>query len=397
MRLARFAWVIPALLALSIGSATGEERYRLNFRHDGLKRLALDSPLGHSTSFWYCTYRLTNVGRNPVTQPPLTIWATTDTPWDFRDGLAPLAYHQLNYVRGHRNCPDWCGDPQHYTAMGERKSQDDDWQPNRGKPMLTYRDLRADGFQISADETVDCVAIFSQHTGRDLRGLVSAMNLFTMRDHKGGLEMLRQTLKDHPEGDWNKWVRELLEAADGGLDEARRMCEELRGRWNKEKQPRSAIVTADGEVPDLDLLNDAVHLLRTREYESAIEKLNTVLTDHPESRFRRDADQLRTLAARRRVEEMDAWIERYLYGYQPERLKNEADTVKLHVAGLWDVVFPDGTNVFRETRILELSFVRPGDDLYPDQEGFRLVGSREYVEEGERVFIRKTHEDRGTK
>jgi len=400
MRLARLAWVAPALLWCAVSSATAEERYHLDFRHDGLKRLALTSPLGCSTSYWYCSYRLTNVGRNPIKSPPVTIWATTDTPWDFRDGLQPLAYHELNYNRMHRNCPEWCPGSQHFVPDPEkgmrRKTKDEDWLPERGKPLLTYRDLREPGFEIGAEETVDCVAMFAQHGSRDLRALTNAMNLFTMRDHKGGLELLRATIKDYPEGEWNTWVRELLEAAEGGLEGARAKSDELRQRWNSKK--KSFIPSANGEGPDFELLNDAVHLLRVRDYEPAVEKLNQLLTDHPESQFRRDADHLRTVAARRRVEEMDAWIERYLYGYQPERLKNEADDVKLHVAGLWDVVFGDGVNIYRETRILEVHFVRPGDDLYPDQEGFRQVGlPREYVEEGERVFIRKTHEDRGTK
>jgi hypothetical protein len=395
MRLARFAWVAPMLFLCVADPATAGERYKLGFKQDGLKRLALTSPMGHGSSYWYLTYQLTNHATVPVKEPPITIWATTDTPWDFRDGLVPLAYHQINYHQSHRNCPDWCPGVQHYAADGTRKSREQDWMPERGKPLLTYRDVRAEGFEIAPDETVECLAIFSLHGGRDLRGLTGAMNLFTQGDHKAGLELLRATLQQHPEGEWNAWVRELLTAADGGLDGARSKTDEMRERWNKQK--KAFIPSAEGEGADFDLLNDAVHLLRTREYEAALEKLNAVLTEHPESRFRRDADHLRTLAARRRVEEMDAWIERYLYGHQPHRLKNEADDVRLHVNGLWDVVFSDGSNVYRETRILEVHFVRPGSDLYPDQLGFRLEGTREYVEEGERQVVRKTWEDRGTK
>lgn len=397
MRLARLAWVAAALLVagLAPAPASAGERYKLDFKQDGLQRIALSSPMGYGSSYWYLTYRLTNHGSNPVKEPPITIWATTDTPWDFRDGLQPLAYHELNYHKLHRNCPEWCPGVQHYGADGQRKAKDQDWMPERGKPLLTYRDLRAEGFEIAQDETVECLAIFSLHGGRDLRGLTGAMDLFTQGDHKAGLELLRETLKKSPEGEWHTWVRELLEAADGGLEGARTKTDELRKRWWKQK--KDFIPSAEGEGADFDLLNDAVHLLRTREYEAALEKLEAVLTEHPESRFRRDADHLRTLAARRRVDEMDAWIERYLHGYQPHRLKNEADDVKLHVNGLWDVVFSDGTNVYRETRILEVHFVRPGSDLYPDQLGYRLQGTREYVEEGERQVVRKTWEGRGTK
>lgn len=401
MRLARLAWATAAVaLGLGAGAAFAGERYKLDFRQDGLKRLALSSPLGNNASYWYLTYRLTNRSTVPVKSPPITIWATTDTPWDFRDGLAPLAYHELNHVRLHRNCPEWCPGASHFVADPKagmrRKTQDEDWLPERGKPLLTYRDLRAESLEIAPDETVECLAIFSLFEGRDLRGLTSAMNLFTEGDHKAGLEVLRETQKQHPEGKWSAWVRELLEAAEGGLEGARAKADEMRERWNKEKR---AFIPEGGESegPDFDLLNDAVHLLRTRDFAGALEKLEAVLTEHPESRFRRDADHLRTLAARKRVDEMDAWIDRYLHGYQPHRLKNEADEVRLHVSGLWDVVFSDGSNVYRENRILEVHFVRPGSDLYPDQLGFRLQGTREYVEEGERQVVRKSWEDRGTK
>ena len=400
MRLARLAWAAAAVVIMGAGPASAGERYKLDFKQDGLKRVAITSPMGHGSSYWYLTYRLTNRASNPVKEPPITIWATTDTPWDFRDGLAPLAYHELNHVRMHRNCPDWCPGASHFVPDPEsgmrRKTRDEDWLPERGKPLLTYRDLRAEGLEIAPDETVECLAIFSIFEGSDLRGLTGAMDLFIQGDHKAGLEVLRDTLKRYPEGKWNAWTRELLAAAEGGLESARATTDDLRERWRKEKRaflPEGG----EGESADFDLLNDAVHLLRTRDFEGALEKLEAVLTEHPEGRFRRDADHLRTLAARRRVAEMDAWIERYLNGYQPHRLKNEADEVKLHVSGLWDVVFSDGSHVYRETRILEVHFVRPGNDLYPDTLGFRLQGTREYVEEGERQVVRKAWEDRGTK
>lgn len=355
-----------ALIGAASTDADAGKRWNLEFKHQQLRRIAIESPMGHASSYWYMRYTLTNPGDKPVTSQ-MHIWADTDTPWQFRDGFFPVVEAAL-----------------------ERKYR---------TKFLNVLDIRRTA--IAPGATVECVAIFSKHESDDLRPLLQAMDHFTARHLKPGKEILEKAAKEQHEGKYSKWVKELLAASNSGLESARAKTEELRGRWKDQK--KAFMPSAKGEGEDFVTLNNAVHDLRIRDFPAALEKLQKVLDHKPESRFRRWADRFRTLAARRgrdsewddrRIVELDALIEEYLYGYQPHHSKHEADTVEMHVSGLFDVVFPDHTKVYRETRNLKITWKKPGDNLYPATEGYRKAMQEWYVEEGERIFIRNLHENR---
>lgn len=368
MHLLRNAFATVATIAL-VGAAAADadaKRWELEFKHQQLRRVSIESPMGHATSYWYMRYTLTNPGEKPVTTR-MHIWADTDTPWQFRDSFFPLVEAEL-----------------------EKRY--------RTKFLNTLDIPRT---AIAPGKTVECIAIFSMHESDDLRAMLKAMDHFTARHLKPGRELLEKAAKEQHEGKYSKWVKELLAAANSGLESARAKTEELRARWKKQK--KDFLPSAKGEGEDFITLNNAVHDLRIRDFPAALEKLEKVLKDFPDSRFRRQADRFRTLAARRgrdnewddrRIVELDAMIEEYLYGYQPHARKDEADTVKMHVSGLYDIVFPEHNKVYRETRNLRITWRRPGDNLYPAFEGYRKAMQEWYVEEGERIFIRNLHENR---
>lgn len=389
MRPSRLAWLAPVVVVAGglARPAAADARWHLDFTHDRPRYITVDAPGGEARSYWYLLYTLKNPGEQPVTTRT-DIRVFSDTPYTYRDGFEPLV--QAEIEKRHR------------------------------KKLLGTLDVRRT--EIAPGQGVECVAIFSLHQGEDLRLLFQAMNAFRVRDDKGGVEKLKDALARYPEGPSNAWVRELLKAAEGGgLEAAREKTEELATRWNGEK--RGLVPTADavaeappapaeGEeggtpgwtrsnvplAPDLRLLADAVHLCRTRDLPGAIEKLVKLLTDFPQSRFRRTADQLRVLAVGKRVEELDRAIDAYLRGPDPQRHKEEADRIEFHVGGLWDVIAPDADAVYVETKILKIVYEKPGDELYPTFDAFRQVGPPTwYVEEGSRKFLRKLFEPRSKK
>jgi hypothetical protein len=52
------------------------------------------------------------------------------------------------------------------------------------------------------------------------------------------------------------------------------------------------------------------------------------------------------------------------------------DTLKVQVLGLWDRVSREGAKLFVEDRALELTYYRPGDELFPQYDRIRLKAKK---------------------
>lgn len=367
--------LVLGALALACGllsgapEASATERWRLEFKHERPQKIVYVAPTGEAEAFWYVLYTLKNPCKAAVkTRVDIRVLSDekhryTGAPQAYRDSLQPLVEEMI-----------------------EKRMK---------RPFLNL--LEIPRTEIPPGETVECVAIFSLHEMEDLRTLFQAMDAFRVRDHKRGQDLLKDCLARHPEGDASAVAMELQKAAEAGIDEARTKTEEISERWVKRR--KELLATGEAEAPpgppDLKLLGDAVHALRIRDWQAGVEALEKMLSEHPESRFRRQADLLKTLALTRRVHDLDREITDYLASTK-ETLRASADRLEFHVSGLYDVVCPDGDKVYAETRVLKIVYDRTGDEFLPDLDGYKKTSETWYVEEGERRLTRKVHEPRGT-
>ena len=102
MKKAVFVFLVPAVLLMAVGAATGERQYkrwRLDFERGTLDFVTVKDSLGASKLCWYLTYKVTN---NMEQDVPLGIAlsAKTDTKKKYLDSLEPEAQALLEKKTG---------------------------------------------------------------------------------------------------------------------------------------------------------------------------------------------------------------------------------------------------------------------------------------------------------